>query len=63
MAAPVIANPSVAQRHDQTWWCAPIGLGAVLPSPVFMSDLPTADPLVAGQLYNNNKVVTESTGS
>ena len=53
MAAPVIANPSVAQRHDQTWWVAPIALGAVIPSPVFLSDLPTADPHVAGQLWQD----------
>ncbi len=62
MAAPVIANPNVADRALSTWWVAPIGVGAVLPSPVFMSDLPTSNPAVAGQLWNNAGVVTESTG-
>ncbi len=62
MAAPVIANPSVAQRHDQTWWTAPIGLGAVVPNPVFLSDLPTADPHVAGRVWANSGVLTISAG-
>jgi hypothetical protein len=63
MADPVIANPNVSDRSNTTWWAAPIGVGVVLANPVFMSDLPTSDPLVAGQLYNNSGVVTESTGS
>jgi hypothetical protein len=62
MAAPVITNPSVADRALSTWWAAPIGVGTVLPNPVFLSDLPTSDPHVAGQLWNNAGVVTESTG-
>lgn len=63
MANPVIANPNVAERHNSYWWTAPIGVGTVNPNPVFMSDLPTTDPLVAGQLWNNSNVVTESAGS
>lgn len=62
MAAPVLVNPNVAQRADQTWWVAPIALGAAIPSPVFLSDLPTSDPHVAGQLYNATGVVTQSQG-
>lgn len=62
MAAPVITNPNVAQRHLSTYWVAPIGVGAVLPNPVFLSDLPTDDPHVAGQLWNSSGVVTESVG-
>lgn len=62
MAAPVIANPNVAQRSDQTWWVAPIGLGAVAPNPVYLSDLPTSDPGVAGQLYNASGTVMQSQG-
>lgn len=65
MAAPIIANPNVAQRHDQTWWAAPIGLGMVTPNPVFASDLPTTDPAVAGQLWQDptaNNVIKESQG-
>lgn len=62
MAAPVIANPNVADRSDSRIWVAPIGVGAVIPNPVFMSDLPTSNPAVPGQLWNNAGVVTESTG-
>jgi hypothetical protein len=63
MAAPVLPILNIANRHDQTWYAGPLSIGIALPSPVFTSDLPTSDPLVAGQLYNNAKVVTESTGS
>ena len=56
-----IANPNIATRHDQKYWAAPIGNGTVLPSPVFMDDLPTANPNVPGQLWNNAGVVTQST--
>lgn len=62
MAAPVVANPSVANRSDSKWWTAPIGVGTVGTNAVFLSDLPTADPLVAGQLWNNSGVVTQSAG-
>lgn len=58
------ANPSVANRHDSKWWTAPIGVGTVETSPVFMNDLPTADPHVVGQLWADasTHVVTESQG-
>ena len=62
MADPIIGNPNVANRHDTRFWVAPIGVGAVIPNPVDLSDLPTADPTVAGQLWNNAGVVTESAG-
>lgn len=65
MADPVIPNPNVADRANSTWWTSPIGVGAVGPNPVFLSDLPTSDPGVAGQLYidtENGNVVTESQG-
>lgn len=62
MAAPVITNPNVADRSNSSWWVAPIGVGTVIPNPVFMSDLPTSDPAVAGQLWNDSGVVTESAG-
>jgi hypothetical protein len=62
MAAPVITNPNVADRSNSAWWVAPIGVGTVIPNPVFMSDLPTSDPAVAGQLWNDSGVVTESAG-
>lgn len=62
MAAPIVANPSVANRHDSKWWTAPIGVGVVDPSAVFLSDLPTANPVVAGQLWNNAGVITQSAG-
>ena len=63
MAAPVVTNPNVADRSNSIWYAAPIGVGVVLSTPAYTSDLPTADPLVAGQLYNVSKVITESTGS
>jgi hypothetical protein len=63
MAAPKITNPSVSDRHNSIWYAAPIGVGVVLSSPAYTSDLPTSDPLVAGELYNASKVITESTGS
>ena len=63
MAAPTIANPNVADRSNSIWFAAPIGVGVVLSSPAYTSDLPTTDPLVAGELYNVSKVITESTGS
>lgn len=62
MAAPVIANPNVADRSNSSIWVAPIGVGTVIPNPVYASDLPTADPAVAGQLWNNAGVITESAG-
>jgi len=63
MAAPIITNPNVADRSNSYWWVAPIGVGTVLPNPVFMSDLPTSDPLVDGQLYNDGGVPTISGGT
>jgi len=62
MAAPVITNPNVAQRSNSSWWVAPIGVGTVESNPVYLSDLPTADPHVAGQIWNNSGVVTQSAG-
>ena len=56
-----IANPNIEDRHDTTYWAAPIGVGVVLPNPVFISDLPTVNPNVPGQLWNNAGVVTQST--
>lgn len=65
MADPVIANPNVSDRHNTNWWAAPIGNGTVVPNPVYLSDLPTTDPAVAGQLWcdtANSNVVKESQG-
>lgn len=58
-----VVNPNVPDRHNTDFWTAPIGLNAVTETPVFLSDLPTSDPGVAGQLYNVSGVVTVSTGS
>lgn len=55
-------NPSVANRSDSKWWTAPIGVGTVETSPVFMNDLPIADPHVVGQLYNLAGTIKESAG-
>lgn len=55
-------NPSVAQRAESLWWSAPIGVGVVESSPVFMGDLPTADPHVVGQIWLNAGVFTVSAG-
>lgn len=60
MADPVIANPNVSDRHNTYWWAGPIGTGVVLANPVFLSDLPTSDPGVDGQLYNASGVPTIS---
>lgn len=58
-----VENPNVGDRHDLKFWAAPIGVGTVLPKPVFLSDLPDADPEVAGQLWANSGVATVSAGS
>jgi hypothetical protein len=55
-------NPSVANRSNSDWWTAPIGVGTVESSPVFLGDLPTADPHVVGQIWSNSGVVTVSAG-
>lgn len=57
-------NPSVSLRHESLWWTAPIGVGTVETSPVYLGDLPTADPHVVGQLWADpsTHVVTESQG-
>lgn len=57
-----IANPNIPQRHDQRFFTGPIGNGTVITSPVYIDDLPTTNPNVAGQLWNNSGVVTESAG-
>lgn len=49
-------NPNVPARSDQEHWTGPIGNGTVLTPPVTLpevvfSNLPTADPGVAGQIY------------
>ena len=63
MAAPVIANPSVADRHNSNWWVAPIGVGEVVPNVILVSDLPTSDPAVKGALWNDSNVITVSTAT
>lgn len=55
-----IANPNIPDRHDQRFFTGPIGNGTVLTAPVFISDLPTVNPNVPGQLWNNAGVVTQS---
>ena len=57
-----LKNPSVADRAESTWWTAPIGVGTSDTAPVYMADLPTADPHVLGQLWNSGNVVTVSAG-
>jgi hypothetical protein len=57
-----VVNPNVSDRHNTSFWTAPIGLAAVTETPVFLSDLPTSDPAVAGQLYNLSGTVMVSTG-
>jgi hypothetical protein len=57
-----VPNPSVADRSDSKWWAAPIGVGTVNSTPVFLADLPIGDPHVVGQLYNASGVVTVSNG-
>lgn len=64
MAAPVINNPNVADRALSTWWTAPIGVGTVNTNVVYLSDLPTSDPAIAGALFiGANGVVTQSDGT
>lgn len=55
-------NPNVAQRSESYWWTTPIGVGGVNTSPVFMGDLPTADPHVVGQIWLSSGVFTVSAG-
>ena len=57
-----LANPNVDTRSNGTWWTAPIGVGTSDTSPVFMADLPTADPHVLGQIYNLAGTVMVSAG-
>ena len=57
-----VPNPSVAQRAQNTWWTAPIGVGTVNPSLVYLADLPTADPHSVGALYLLAGVLTVSAG-
>lgn len=61
MAVPQ-TNPSVADRHNSTWWAAPINVGTVNDSPVYLTDLPVGDPHVVGQLYNSSGTVMVSAG-
>lgn len=63
MAAPVVSNPSIANRHDSKWWSSPIGVGVVNSNPVLVSDLPTSDPAIVGALWRNGQVVTVSTAT
>lgn len=60
MAAPTTTNPGVVDRSSTAFFAAPIGLNVVLENPVFLSDLPTVNPAVPGQLWNNAGVVTQS---
>jgi hypothetical protein len=58
-----VPNPDVSQRSNQTFYTGPIQAdGTRLVQPIFVSDLPTADPAVAGQLWNDAGVVTVSAG-
>lgn len=61
-----ITNPSVADRSDTKTWTGPIGNGTVLTGPIYLqggaTELPTADPGVAGQLWLNSNVLTVSAG-
>lgn len=57
-----VPNPNLAQRNNTQFWTAPMGLSAVTESAVFISDLPTTDPAVVGQLYSDSQVVTVSAG-
>lgn len=63
MAVPVIANPSVTDRHNSNWWVAPIGVGEVLPNVIKVSDLPTSDPGIKGALWNSANTVVVSTAT
>lgn len=58
-----IPNPNVADRSNGNWWAAPIGVGTVLPAPVIASQLPTSDPSVAGELYDDTGTVKQSDGA
>lgn len=53
-------------EHDQTNGVIDVGTGALSLSPtngtIIMSNLPTADPTNAGQLWNNSGVLTVSAG-
>lgn len=57
-----VANPNVSDRHDTSHWVAPIGVNAVSDAPVMLSDLPTADPHIAGALFVLSGVVNISAG-
>lgn len=68
MAQPT-GNPNVNQRSNKTFFTGPISEDGTeltspvkLTSPVYFFNLPTADPVVAGQLWSNLGVLTVSAG-
>lgn len=58
-----IENPNIPDRSNTTFFTGPIGASTILTAPIFVEgDLPTADPLVAGQVWSNAGVLTVSAG-
>lgn len=58
-----VKNPDIPDRSNNTFYTGPIQTdGTQIVQPVTIADLPTADPLVAGQLWSNAGVVTVSAG-
>lgn len=65
-AAPngIPGNPSVANRSDTSFFTGPFDTQTVLTSVIFVgADIPTADPLIVGQLWSDSGVLTISSGS
>lgn len=60
------ANPNVDDRSNTTFFTGPTGAGnfTQLTGLVYIdtSTLPTADPVVAGQIWSNAGVLTVSAG-
>lgn len=58
-----VPNPDIPDRSNNTFYTGPIQTdGTRLVQPIYVSDLPTADPAVAGQLWSDAGVVTVSAG-
>ena len=63
---PVLQTQPIGLQADGTvvklFPLSPTQLTTVAGGPVTLADLPTADPLVAGQLWNDDGVPTVSAG-
>jgi hypothetical protein len=58
-----IDNPNIPDRSNTNFFTGPIGAGTVLTAPIFVEgDLPTADPLVEGQVWLDAGALKVSAG-